>query len=332
MKLFTYAKVAGGASEALAEASGKTNSHYIAGGTNLIDLMKEEVMSPSHLIDINALNLSQIEQLGNGGVKIGALVKNSDLANHSYIRQNYPVLSRALLSGASAQLRNMASVGGNLLQRTRCSYFYDVVEPCNKRVPNSGCSAIEGYNRMHSILGTSNKCISAHPSDMCVALAALDAIIHTTGPDGDRKIDLVDFHKLPGNTPEIETVLLPDELICAVELPPSSSIFSKNWCYLKVRDRASYAFALVSAAACLEIDNGQIKSARVALGGIAPKPWRALEAEKLLSGKAPTEQTFKAAADAALKNAKGYEHNNFKIEMSKRTIVRALKVAAGGVA
>jgi len=235
-----------------------------------------------------------------------------------------------LLSGASAQLRNMASVGGNLLQRTRCSYFYDVVQPCNKRVPNSGCPAIDGCNRMHSILGASSKCITAHPSDMCVALAALDAVVHTTGPSGDRKIALVDFYKLPGNTPEIETVLLPDELICSVELPPST--FAKNWCYLKVRDRASYAFALVSAATCLEIENGQIKSATIALGGIAPKPWRAVEAEKLLVGKAPSEQTFKAAADAALENAKGYEHNNFKIEMSRRTVVRALKVAAGGVA
>jgi len=329
MKIFTYAKVAGGAHEAVAEASGKSNSYYIAGGTNLIDLMKEEITSPSHLVDINAVNLAQIEPLAHGSVKIGALVKNSDLANDSYIRQNYPLLSRALLSGASAQLRNMASVGGNLLQRTRCPYFYDVVEPCNKRVPNSGCPAIEGYNRMHAILGQSNKCITAHPSDMCVALAALDAVVHTSGPAGERQINLIDFHKLPGNTPEIETALLANELITYVEIPPSN--FSKNWAYLKVRDRASYAFALVSTAAALEIEGGKIKSARLALGGIAPKPWRAQEAEKLLVGSAPDERAFKAAADLVLKPARGYEHNKFKIEMSKRTIVRALKMAAGGV-
>ncbi|MBU6455094.1 MAG: xanthine dehydrogenase family protein subunit M [Cyanobacteria bacterium REEB67] len=330
MKLFSYLKVSGNPEVAVLEAAGKNGAHYIAGGTNLIDLMKDDVMSPAHLIDVNDISCGDIEKLPGGGVKIGALVRNSDLANDPYIRQNYPVLSRALLSAASAQLRNMATVGGNLMQRTRCSYFYDVAGACNKRQPGSGCPAIEGYNRMHSILGASNKCIAAHPSDMCVALAALDAVIHTKGPSGERKIKMADFHKLPGSTPEIETMLAPAELITAVELPAVG--FNKNWCYLKVRDRASYAFALVSAATCLEISGGKIKSARIALGGIAPKPWRSVEAEKLLIGKTPDEATFRAAAEAALKSAKGYEHNKFKIEMSKRTIVRALKVAAGGVA
>jgi xanthine dehydrogenase YagS FAD-binding subunit len=330
MKLFTYSKASAKIGHAIEESAGRSGSHYIAGGTNLIDLMKDDVVSPAHLVDITALSCSQIEKLAGGGVKIGALVSNSDLANDPFIRQNYPVLSRALLSGASAQLRNMASVGGNLMQRTRCSYFYDVAGPCNKRKPGSGCPAIEGYNRMHSVLGASTKCITAHPSDMCVALAALDAIVHLSGPSGDRKVKLVDFHKLPGNTPDVETVLLPHELIVAVELPQSG--FNKNWCYLKVRDRASYAFALVSAAACLDIEGGKIKSARLALGGVAPKPWRATDAEKLLVGKAPDERAFKAAAEAVMKPAKGYEHNKFKIELGKRTIVRALKVAAGGVA
>jgi xanthine dehydrogenase YagS FAD-binding subunit len=330
MKLFTYLKVSGAASGAIIEAAGTPGSQYIAGGTNLIDLMKDDIVTPAHLIDVNDLALAQIERLSGGGVKVGSMVRNSDLANDLYIRQNYPVLSRALLSGASAQLRNMASVGGNLLQRTRCSYFYDVAGPCNKRVPNSGCPAIEGYNRMHSVLGASNKCISAHPSDMCVALAALDATIHTSGPKGDRKIKMADFHKLPGNTPELENVLEANELITAVELVPMG--FNKNWAYLKVRDRASYAFALVSVAALLDIEAGKIKNARIALGGVAPKPWRSAEAERALIGKSADESTFRAAADAAMKGAKGYEHNKFKIEMARRTIVRALKMAAGGVA
>jgi len=328
MKLFTYAKAGTTAESAIQEAAQKQGAHYIAGGTNLIDLMKDDVMTPDHLVDITALSCSQIEKIAGGGVKIGALVSNSDLANDPYIRSHYPVLSRALLSGASAQLRNMATVGGNLMQRTRCSYFYDVAGDCNKRKPGSGCPAIEGYNRMHSILGASGKCITAHPSDMCVALAALDATVHLAGPNGERKVKLVDFHKLPGNTPEIETVLNPHELIVSVELPAPVNGHSKNWCYLKVRDRASYAFALVSAAACLEMEGGKIKSARLALGGVAPKPWRAVEAEKLLVGKNADEKTFKAAAEAVMKTAKGYEHNKFKIELGKRTIVRALKVAA----
>ncbi|MBS1998477.1 MAG: xanthine dehydrogenase family protein subunit M [Cyanobacteria bacterium SZAS LIN-2] len=332
MKLFTYAKAGATAESAIQEAAGKKGAYYIAGGTNIIDLMKDDVVVPDHLVDITALNCNQIEKIAGGGVKIGAMLSNSDLANDPYIRATYPVLSRAILSGASAQLRNMASVGGNLMQRTRCSYFYDVAGDCNKRKPGSGCPAIEGYNRMHSILGASNKCISAHPSDMCVALAALDATVHLAGPAGERKVKLLDFHKLPGNTPEIENVLAPHELIVAVELPPTPAAFGKNWCYLKVRDRASYAFALVSAAACLELEGGKIKSARLALGGVAPKPWRAADVEKMMVGKPADEKTFKAAAEAVMKSAKGYEHNKFKIELGKRTIVRALKVAAGGVA
>lgn len=330
MRLFTYSKSGTSAASAIQECSAREGAHYIAGGTNLIDLMKDDVISPAHLVDVNALSCNKIEKLTGGGVKIGALVTNSDLANDPFIRQDYPVLSRALLSGASAQLRNMATVGGNLMQRTRCSYFYDVASGCNKRKPGSGCPAIEGYNRMHSVLGTSSKCITAHPSDMCVALAALDAVVHISGPGGDRKVKLIDFHKLPGNTPELETVLNPHELIVSVELPRQG--FNKNWCYLKVRDRASYAFALVSAAACLEMEGGKIKSARLALGGVAPKPWRAADAEKMLVGKAPEEKLFKAVAEAIMKPAKGYEHNKFKIELGKRTIVRALKVAAGGIA
>jgi len=328
MKLFTYSKAGATAESAIQEKAQKSGAFYIAGGTNLIDLMKDDVVVPDHLVDITAVNCAQIEKLAGGGVKIGALMSNSDLANDTYIRTHYPVLSRALLSGASAQLRNMATVGGNLMQRTRCSYFYDVAGDCNKRKPGSGCPAIEGYNRMHSILGASGKCITAHPSDMCVALAALDATVHLAGPGGARKVKLVDFHKLPGNTPEVETVLEPHELIVAVELPAPVTAYGKNWCYLKVRDRASYAFALVSAAACLEIEGGKIKSARLALGGVAPKPWRAADAEKLMLGKAADEKTFKAVADAVMKPAKGYEHNKFKIELGKRTIVRALKVAA----
>jgi xanthine dehydrogenase YagS FAD-binding subunit len=330
MKIFTYSKAVGTATQAIEEATNKNDSAYIAGGTNLIDLMKDLVMTPSHLVDINGLNMSSVIKLNGGGVRIGALARNSDVANHPLIRENYPVLSRALLSGASPQLRNMATTGGNILQRTRCSYFYDVASACNKRTPGSGCDAIDGYNRMHAVLGGSAKCIAVNPSDMNVALAALDANVFVSSGSGERKIRFVDFHKLPGNTPHIETVLEPHELITAIELPAAG--FNKNWCYLKVRDRASYAFALVSAAVCLQMDGSKIKEARLALGGVGTKPWRANEVEKMLVGKTADEKLFKSVADAAMKSAKGYEHNKFKIEMGKRTIVRALKVAAGGVA
>jgi xanthine dehydrogenase YagS FAD-binding subunit len=330
MKIFTYSKAASTAAQAIEEATNKSDSAYIAGGTNLIDLMKDLVLTPSHLVDINGLNMASVIKLDGGGVRIGALVRNSDVANHPLIRENYPVLSRALLSGASPQLRNMATTGGNVLQRTRCSYFYDTASACNKRTPGSGCDAIDGFNRMHAILGGSTKCIAANPSDMNVALAALDANVFVSSGSGERKIRFVDFHKLPGNTPHIETVLEPHELITAIELPPVG--FNKNWCYLKVRDRASYAFALVSAAVCLQMDGSKIKEARVALGGVGTKPWRASEVEKMLVGKTADEKLFKSVAEATMKSAKGYEHNKFKIEMGKRTIVRALKVAAGGVA
>ncbi|MDR3612751.1 MAG: xanthine dehydrogenase family protein subunit M [Candidatus Obscuribacterales bacterium] len=330
MKIFTYSKASGTAAQAIQEATNKTDSAYIAGGTNLIDLMKDMVLTPAHLVDINGLNMSSVTKLDGGGVRIGALARNSDVANHPLIRENYPVLSRALLSGASPQLRNMATTGGNLLQRTRCSYFYDTASACNKRTPGTGCDAIDGYNRMHAVLGGSAKCIAVNPSDMNVALAALDANVFVSSGSGERKIRFVDFHKLPGNTPHIETVLEPHELITAIELPAAG--FNKNWCYLKVRDRASYAFALVSAAVCLQMDGSRIKEARLALGGVGTKPWRASDVEKMLVGKTADEKLFKNIADMAMKSAKGYEHNKFKIEMGKRTIVRALKVAAGGVA
>ena len=331
MKVFTYSKISDSIASAINESKSRSDSYYIAGGTNLIDLMKDGVVAPSHLVDINGLNMSPVEQTTGGVIRIGALARNSDVANHILIRENYPVLSRALLSGASPQLRNMATVGGNLMQRTRCSYFYDVNVACNKRNPGSGCPAIEGYNRMHAVLGGSNKCIATNPSDMNVALLALDAVVVVTGASGERRVKMADFHKLPGQTPDIETALEPHELITAVELPAGR--FDQNWCYLKVRDRASYAFALVSAAVCLHLDSAnsnKIKAARLALGGVATKPWRTVEVEKMLLGKVPDERLFKAVADAMMKTAKGYEHNKFKIEMGKRTIVRALKVASAG--
>lgn len=329
MKVFSYLKANGSISGALQAASSKDGSYYIAGGTNLIDLMKEGVVEPSHLVDINGLEFAQIEKShSGGGIKIGALARNSDVANHQLIRENYPVLSRALLSGASPQLRNMATVGGNIMQRTRCSYFYDVAGLCNKRAPGSGCPAIDGYNRMNAVLGGSKQCIATNPSDMNVALAALDAVVVVAGAKGERRIKLVDFHKLPGDTPHIETALEPAELITAVELPEFG--YKKNWCYIKVRDRASYAFALVSVAACLDMEHGKIKSARLALGGVGTKPWRVIEAENVLVGKAPDEAVFKMVAEKIMKPANGYEYNKFKIEMGKRTIVRALKIAAAG--
>jgi xanthine dehydrogenase YagS FAD-binding subunit len=299
----------------------------IAGGTNLVDLMKLNIEKPLQLVDINQLKLQTVETLPNGGVRIGALVKNSDLAYHPVIRKNYPVLSEALLSGASAQLRNMASVGGNLLQRTRCPYFYNTDFDCNKRVPNSGCAAINGYNRNNAVLGTSDKCIATHPSDMCVAMAALGAIIHVQGPKGVREIPFSDFHMLPGQTPQYETTLRHDELITAVDLPGMQASVKSH--YLKVRDRASYEFALASAAVIIDIEGGRVKYARVALGGVGTKPWRAILAEKVLAGALANEQTYRTAAEAALSQAKPFEHNAFKIELAKRTLVRALNTVGG---
>jgi xanthine dehydrogenase YagS FAD-binding subunit len=290
--------------------------------------MKMGVETPSQLVDINRLPLTQIEELPNGkGVRVGALVRNSDMAEHPLITSRYPVLSQAVLAGASPQLRNLATTGGNLLQRTRCYYFYDPAFPaCNKRKPGSGCGALEGFNRIHAILGQSDQCIATHPSDMCVAMAALDAVVRVQGPNGEREIPFADFHRLPGNTPDRDTNLARDELITAVDLPAIP--FARRSHYLKVRDRASYAFALVSIAALLDLDGGQIRSARIALGGVAHKPWRAFKAEKQLAGKKPDPQVFRSAAEAELADAKAYKYNSFKIEMAKRAVVRALTTVA----
>jgi xanthine dehydrogenase YagS FAD-binding subunit len=327
MNPFTYSRAAD-ADRAVAAISGKPQGKFLGGGTNLIDLMKMGVETPNELVDINRLPLAQIDELPDKRVRIGALARNSDVAEHELIKSRYPVLSEALLSGASPQLRNMATVGGNLLQRTRCYYFYDPAFPaCNKRKPGSGCGALEGYNRIHAILGQSEQCIATHPSDMCVALATLDAMVRVRGSKGEREIAFSDFHRLPGNTPERDTNLAPDELIIAVDLPAIP--FAARSHYLKVRDRASYAFALVSVAAILGLDpNKKIKAARVALGGVAHKPWRASAAEQKLVGQTADEKTFRAAAEAELAPAKGYKHNSFKIELAKRAMVRALNVVA----
>ena len=301
---------------------------FLAGGTNLIDLMKLEVERPAHLVDINHLPLSNIEQLPNGGLRLGALARNSDTADHPLVRKNYPLLSQAILAGASPQLRNMATNGGNLLQRTRCYYFMDIGFPqCNKRAPGSGCGAIEGFNRIHAILGASDQCIATHPSDMCVALAALEAQVRVLGPRGERMIAMKDFHRLPGNTPQMDTNLNPDELILSIDLP--SSPYAAHSHYLKMRDRASYAFALVSVAAALDLDGDNIRGARLALGGVAHKPWRSEEAEAALVGKPVGPEAFAAAAEQAVQGAKTYKHNAFKVVMAKRSIVRALTVAGG---
>jgi xanthine dehydrogenase YagS FAD-binding subunit len=309
------------------EAIGATpGGKYIAGGTNLVDLMKMYVERPNLLVNINTLDLHTIESLKNGGLRMGALVRNSDLAYDPQIKKHYPVLSEAILSGASPQLRNMATTGGNIMQRTRCPYFFDLSFPCNKRTPGSGCSAIKGYNRSHAILGGSDQCIATHPSDMCVAMAALDAQIRVQGQEGERTIPFTDFHLLPGETPDKETALKPGELITAVDLPPLPA--SARSRYLKVRDRASYEFALASVAAVLVIKDGSIRMARIALGGVATKPWRAWQAEQLLKGR-PSAELFGKAADAAVAEATPHNYNGFKIELVRRTIVRALTLAGG---
>src|SRR5437660_662150 len=328
MNPFTYSRVVD-SNEAVTGIAAKPQGKFLGGGTNLIDLMKMGVETPDALIDINRLPLAQIEELPGGkGVRIGAMVRNSELAGHDLIKSRYPVLSEALLSGASPQLRNMATVGGNLLQRTRCYYFYDpAFSACNKRKPGSGCGAIDGYNRIHAILGQSEQCIATNPSDMCVALTALDAIVRVRGPNAEREIAFGDFHRLPGDTPERDTNLRPDELIIAVDLPAMS--FAARSHYLKVRDRASYAFALVSVAAALDLgSNKKINAARLALGGVAHKPWRANAAEKILIGQEANEKTFRAAAEAELALAKAYKYNSFKIELAKRAIIRALTIVA----
>jgi xanthine dehydrogenase YagS FAD-binding subunit len=324
---FEYAR-ANDVADAVRQIAADPTAKFIAGGTNLLDLMKEDVERPTRLIDISRLPLSKIEETPGGGLRIGALVPNSDLAWHPKIAQRYPVLASAILAGASAQLRNMASTGGNLLQRTRCFYFYDTTTPCNKREPGSGCSAIIGINRINAILGTSDACIATHPSDMCVALVTLDAKVHVAGPAGERVISISDFHRLPGNTPQRDTNLDANEIVIAVELPARG--FANNYTYLKIRDRLSYAFAIVSVAVGMEIDGSTIQQARFALGGVAHKPWRDESAEAALTGQAASAETFKRAADLALRDAKGFEHNAFKIELARRTIVRALTQAARG--
>ena len=322
MNPFRYSR-ASDAQQALSSIAPQTK--FLGGGTNLIDLMKMGVETPTQLIDITRIPLAQVEELPGGGVRIGALARNSDVAEHALIKQRYPVLSQAFLAGASPQLRNMATVGGNLLQRTRCYYFYDPAFPqCNKRNPGSGCGALEGYNRVHAILGQSEQCIATNPSDMNVALAALDAVVRVQGAKGEREIPIGDFHRLPGSTPNVDTNLQPDELITAVDLPAMP--FAVRSHYLKVRDRASYAFAIVSVAAILDLrSDGTINAARIALGGVAHKPWRAFDAEKNLLGQKADEKSFHVAAETALTGAKGYRHNSFKIELAKRSIVRALR-------
>jgi len=324
---FQYAR-ANDVADAVRMIAADPTAKFIAGGTNLIDLMKEDVEQPSRLIDISRLPLKTVAETAAGGLRIGALVPNSDLAYHPLVAQRYPLLGSAILAGASQQLRNMASTGGNLLQRTRCAYFYDTATPCNKREPGSGCSAINGLNRMHAILGLSESCIATHPSDMCVALAALAATVHVAGPSGERAVAIADFHRLPGTTPQRDTNLQPDEIVTAVELPAQG--FAKNYTYLKIRDRLSYAFALVSVAAALELDGGTIKEARLALGGVAHKPWRNQSAEAALRGQTASPTTFAQAADLILRDAKGFAHNAFKIELARKAIVRALTQAARG--
>lgn len=327
METFSYVK-APSIDKALA---GAPQGKFIAGGTTIVDLMKLNVETPKTLVDINLLPLDKIEKLPDGGLRIGAMVRNSDLAWNDEVKKSYPVLSEALLSGASPQLRNMATTGGNLLQRTRCMYFR---EPnagtpggygCNKRTPGSGCAAMEGFNRIHAVLGTSDKCIATHPSDMCVAMAALEAVIHVEGPRGKRTIAFADFHKLPGDTPHIENALESGELITFVDLP--KPVQGAKSTYLKLRDRASYEFALASAAVVARVDGGHIRYIRVAMGGVGTKPWRSHEAEAALMGKPSNAQTFKVAAEAALAKAKPHKDNAFKVELAKRCLVRSLKTA-----
>jgi xanthine dehydrogenase YagS FAD-binding subunit len=324
---FQYAR-ADDLEEALQLIANESGAKFVAGGTNLIDLMKMEVERPTKVIDINRLPLSQIENTPSGGLWIGALVRNSDLAYHPLVERHYPVLASAVLAGASQQLRNMASTGGNLLQRTRCAYFYDTVTPCNKREPGSGCSAMHGHNRMHAILGASDACIAVHPSDMGVALSILEAKVHVASASGDRVIEFADFHRLPGDNPQRDTNLNPGEIITGIELPPRG--FAKNYTYLKIRDRLSYAFALISVAVGLELDGGVVAEARLALGGIAHKPWRDRQAEAALRGQPPSAESFSRAADILLRDAKGHEHNKFKIDLARRCIVRALTQASLG--
>src|ERR1051326_4227192 len=313
-----------------ARAGARPSAKFIAGGTNLVDLMKANVERPAHVVDINALTLPSIEYAA-GGIPTGAVARRADLAAHPLVQERFPAVSQALLASASPQLRNAASIGGNLMQRTRCPYFRELTwMPCNKRNPGSGCSAIEGENRRHAVIGTSEHCIATHPSDLAVAVAALDGVITLRGPHGERQIQAVDFHLLPGNTPQIEHAIKHGELITSVFIPDAAH--TRRSSYLKVRDRASYEFALAAAAVGLDMSGTMIRSARVAFGGIGTKPWRAKFAEAALVGQPATRDTFRRAAEAELKGARGYGQNDFKIELAKRTLVRALSDLAGGVA
>jgi xanthine dehydrogenase YagS FAD-binding subunit len=312
--------------DAIRAAGANETAKFIAGGTNLVDLMKETVERPTHLIDITHLPLKSIDETSSGGLRIGALVSNTNVARNERVQARYPLLASAIFAGASPQLRNAATTGGNLLQRTRCYYFYDVGTPCNKRSPGQGCGALHGQNRIHAILGTSDQCIATHPSDMCVALAALEAKVHVAGPQGERAIAFEDFHRLPGERPEVDTTLQPGELITSVELPAES--FATHYTYLKLRDRLSYAFALISVAVALRIDGSQIAGARIALGGVAHRPWRVAVAEQLLIGITPGAEAFEQSAIKILDGARGFGHNDFKIELARRAIVRALLQAS----
>jgi len=332
MTPFTYVE-ATSVEQALQAFEGGENDEdvrWIAGGTNLLDLMKENVERPTRVIDLNRLQLRAIEPTESGGLILGALARNADTAYDEAVRQRYPLLNAALLAGASPQIRNMATNGGNLLQRTRCVYFYDATVPCNKRRPGSGCSAIGGLTRQHAILGASEACIATHPSDMCVALAALEAVVHVQSRLGRRSIRFADFHRLPGDRPDQDNILAPGDLITHIELPPAPQ-FAAHSAYLKVRDRASYAFALVSVAAALDMDaQGQVRGARISLGGVAHKPWRKPQAEAVLAGKAPATVHFEAVADELLEGARSEGDNGFKLVMARRAIVRALETAASG--
>ena len=320
---FAYARVA--TTKAAVDAiSSDANAMWIAGGTNLVDLMKKGVVAPQKLVDITSLNFKEIKK-NKSNLLIGALALNSEVAENNLVKTEHPLLSLALQAGASQQLRNMATVGGNMMQRTRCPYFYNTDLPCNKREPDTWCGALKGFNRMHAIFGANEKCIAVHPSDMCIALVALDAIVHVSGPKGERKIPFQEFHRLPGDTPQKDNTLDRGELIVAIEIPENQ--FQKNVHYLKVRDRASYAFALVSVAVALELKGDTISDVRLAMGGVAHKPWRLTETENFLKGKTANESTFQQAAQVSMKNAKGFGHNNFKLKLAPNTIVEALKTA-----
>jgi xanthine dehydrogenase YagS FAD-binding subunit len=327
MKNFAYVR-ATSAEDAVRQSHMTQNTQFIAGGTNLVDRLKVFLDEPDQLIDVSRLDLKQIEAPQDGGLRIGALATNTTVADHPQIRHDYPLLSRAILSGASQQIRNVATVGGNLLQRTRCPYYYDRAFVCNKRQPGSGCAALEGINRMHAILGASDHCIAVHPSDMCVALAALDAVVEVEGSESNRQIPFSDFHRLPGDAPQRDTNLEPGELVTAIILPPVP--FAKTGIYLKLRDRASYSFALISVAAALDVKGNRIHDVRFALGGVAHKPWRSPEAEAFLKSKPATAETFQQAAEIVLQDAKPLTHNRFKVDMAKRAIKRALTLAAQG--